>query len=892
MTQGKVAAAVVVLAVVLVGVGVWLLGETTTTELDRRGIDSEHSQRGETKPRRSRREVEKKAAAETPTELEQSSLEVPPAFDLEQADRNLDLFGRVLDENERGIAGALIRVIDKPWRRGRGLYIAPNEGKVTRKTLRSAEDGSFVIRLGRGEMVNLEVQAPGFGRAEVTGLQAGERRDIVLYPEARLEVLCLNRAEEPVAGVKLRLFGRGELGAAGQRLGETDAKGICEFSGLPPEQFTLSCLSPDFGCTRWEPAKLEAGKTLKIELRADESRALHGLVRDFETGVGIAGALVSASWVMRSNVETDAEGKFVYPAFVGDGSSTLHITAEGYGRQRRKITKADEGELVFELVRGDRVTGRIIGATGAPVEGARVQVVGSAFMNGGQQIDAIGTISDAEGRFTMTSLRRDLSHTLIIVAEGHGRYLLDFPPHPKEPGLIDLGTIELPAPRSISGKVTGPKGVPMARVRLSLRGHNADRTRLLAPDAGLAQDFYGKTETTLTDDLGRYRFGDLSPGSYLLQVAIAGRDDLRRSLELQPDTDLRDIDFSVEDSGTIEVQCVDPAGEPIENVYVYAWPKDGSDRTGGGTTDARGRASLKFLADIDYSVASTRTGKLGEPDPVEARPGGPIVVLRFKSLVPVSGKVVEPDGTPAAQYRLVFSFEEGGSQVLFTDDEGAFELKVGPGTKMLIKADGSRRQGETVRAALPAGEIYAAELRTVAPAEGLTLVLERITQDRILDVLVVDEAGQPIMNASVTAWMPYANTRTDRAGKARFTDLNPGEVFVRAAPPQTERFRLFPAKQRKVNPGDGTVVLTMPPARPISGRVLDAQGRGAADAQVFFTGNGFSNRVRADVDGEFRIAVTGPPPWTLRATHGRDRQARSDPTELHDASKRAILRIR
>ena len=131
------------------------------------------------------------------------------------------------------------------------------------------------------------------------------------------------------------------------------------------------------------------------------------------------------------------------------------------------------------------------------------------------------TETDASGRFDLSGLHRRMPHTLVVMAPGHGRLLLDFDPREGGPGTIDFGVVTLPRARAIEGRVLDANDQPLARAYVELRGANADRGRL-RPGKPPLEHSYGNREARYTDDLGRFRFPDLSPGEYAFETRLQG----------------------------------------------------------------------------------------------------------------------------------------------------------------------------------------------------------------------------------------------------------------------------------------------------------------------------------------------------------------------------------
>ncbi|MFO0985692.1 MAG: hypothetical protein U1E76_28805, partial [Planctomycetota bacterium] len=325
---------------------------------------------------------------------------------------------------------------------------------------------------------------------------------VILLAAAALEVVTVDESGRAVAGVHMRFWKHDPGGAIfDQREGTTRDDGRCVFFDLAPGTATISLDHPVLGSPSWQHVSIKRSGTTTHKVTMPTGRTVHGRVVDAVTHQPIAGASVGANWVLDRPVRTGEDGGYAFLGWTGIGVDDLHVTVEGYGRQGKRVPSA--GDVDFELMPGDRVEGRVLSASGRPVTGARITAIASARVNGAQEIDSVSAETGNDGSLVLTSLRRDLAHTLAVQAAGHGRLLIDFDPHPAGPGVIDLGDIVLPVARRIEGKVLGPDGEPIARSPITISGCNADRGRLRPSATQPAHgDFYGKTETRRTDDLG------------------------------------------------------------------------------------------------------------------------------------------------------------------------------------------------------------------------------------------------------------------------------------------------------------------------------------------------------------------------------------------------------
>ena len=241
---------------------------------------------------------------------------------------------------------------------------------------------------------------------------------------------------------------------------------------------------------------------------------------DARTGAAIPGARVGMMWVLRGAVWTDAEGRYALPGWTGSGGvRDVHVLAEGYGRAAAEV--GAEEVIDFALAPGDVLVGRVLLPGGGTVARALVAAIGIRAEGRGapRVISLAHGRTDEVGRFRLTGLRHDLPHTLVVVAEGCGRLLLDVDPAAEPAGRSTSATwSSRPASRSPDAS-WAPTALGVPGVPITCSGWNADRSRLRP--GGPAQEYYARDLERRTDDLGRFLFPDLSPGTWTLRVAPA-----------------------------------------------------------------------------------------------------------------------------------------------------------------------------------------------------------------------------------------------------------------------------------------------------------------------------------------------------------------------------------
>ncbi|MBL8900826.1 MAG: carboxypeptidase regulatory-like domain-containing protein [Planctomycetes bacterium] len=769
-------------------------------------------------------------------------------------DPDLDLHGLVLDMAGQGIAGARVSAIANPWRRASLLTYERLREKQTRQEALSAADGSFRLRLSRGEVVTLRVEAPGCAHRELAGCQAGERVVVILPPGRILEIRARDEAGDGVAGAKVRFSRRDDLGAFDDRSGETDEDGICRFEAIEEGSGTVVCHHSVLGNAGWQQVQIGSAEITRFELVLPTGHTLHGTVIDAETKLPIAGARVGESWVLARAVTTTSDGRFELPGWSGNGVDDVHVIAEGYGRQSKTVPS--EGPIDFQLMRGDVARGRIISTSGAPITGTLVSAVASKHDHEQQHIDTRSATSGADGSFELTSLRRDLPHTLIVLAEGHGRMLLDFDPAPSAAGTIELGDLVLPISRSISGIALDADETPLARALITLRGHNADRGRRRTHTTERAQTLYGDAEERHSDDRGRFRFPDLAPGNYQLALELAGAPEVSQEIVLGSERDVDGVELSLPAGKSLCVRVVDELSSPIAGAELSLQHETAP--SAHARTNSAGTCTFRALPEQEMELSVSAPGAYLRPPSQQVIPANQEVLVVLRRLAFLKGEIVDAQGAKLPHIEVEAVPPEGVPLKGASDEHGAFSVKVAHGERYVLRLNGIRRElhegGYSSKSTRWRGELP----NVFAPAVGLVLRASEIAATGFLDVRVEDPDGQPFANAEV--WLSGGSAenskRSDAAGKARFENLLEGPLLVHAEPPPDSAQPYVRSDQIEVALGAQDVVLRLRRSQKIEGQVLRPDGRSASGVRVDVRGGDvLYARVSTDDAGRFRCIV-------------------------------------
>jgi protocatechuate 3,4-dioxygenase beta subunit len=694
--------------------------------------------------------------------------DLPAPVDLEKCDRDLDLFGTVVDTGGAGIAGAEIATVTYPWRVGEVLNVRDRDVELAGPSTRSARDGTFALRLSRGAAVALRVAADGFANVELPNVLAGEKVRVTMRPGVRLIVALADPDGKPVAGASVRLFNNTDRdGAASIRTrGVSGADGVCTFQSLPPGAWAWIAPEHAKGYAGWTKVELPASGEMRQEIKIPAGRTITGTVVDATTRSAVAGATVGMNWVLDMAVTSKADGSYELPGWTGNGVDDVHVLAEGYARGSKKVGSAER--LDFELQRGYSATGRVVGGDASAVPGAHVSFIASEMSGRDQSISMGYATSDADGRFRVTGLQIGMRHVLVVSAPGHARMRRDTPVAATADE-IALGDIALAPPRRVEGVVIGGGGTPEPRVAVTLDAPSSQRYE---------SNSYGRSVSGFTDDLGRFRFADVAPGSYSVTARAQGAPETVVDVTVAPDADVLDVKVVRAKTREVVVTVVDSAGDSVAQAVLNLSERNG--KSVQGRTDAQGVGKVSVAAEgkiqLYVWVVSEGPKKFLQFQPRDLRDDETDVRVVLEIGAEVKGRLVDPDGAPVAGAGLRFQTAGDAAPYAQSDADGRFHAIVPATGTSTLSFDGSVRRGNLME-----DSGLTARVEGVAPGADLVVRCERVAKDRKLNVLVVSPQETPFEGATVfvsTSSGFRASAKTDAKGCATFENLAARELSV------------------------------------------------------------------------------------------------------------------
>jgi RNA polymerase sigma-70 factor (ECF subfamily) len=775
---------------------------------------------------------------------DETAASAPTTLDIAKVDRDLDLHGVVVRADGSPVVGATVLTVDYPWRRTMTMNVAAWFEGTPGASTKSADGGAFALRLRRGQSRNLRVSADGLATREIGPFQAGERVKVVMTAAVTLHVAVRDEAGAPVVGATLWLIG---FGARGDQpwvsvRADTDAAGKRDFAGLPGGAQLM--VLPQRGAGDWggQRVALPADGETSLDVVSPAGRTLRGRVFDAVTLAPVAGAKVGLGKAAICATTSDGGGRFELRGFTGKSERNVVVSAAGYASTALPAPTTD-AEVEFSMRRGFAAAGRIVDVDGKPLAGVHVAVEASQRGEGVDRTSCGFATTDADGRFRAADLDRSMAHVLSASADGRGRARQSVLPPRDDADASDVGDVRMSPPRAIEGVAVKQDGSPWAGAEVQLTGPNV---------AQAAMPEVGARETRRTDDLGRFRFGDLAPGAYTVELQDRNATPQPARVTLTADRDVLDVVLPPKPTGeSIVVRVVDESGAPVAGMNVIGG------QSVVARTDAAGRAVLAppakgKITRIDVGAQTDEQAFLRNP-PIKVEPGKGEYVVTMEKGAHVACRLLDVDGNPLP--RASISVEPGERAYYFSmpDADGRFRVTIPRRGEFSIVFHGCVYVGDK---STPTDSHMEARADGVTAQSGEVLLrCRRVETGRSTTVRVLAADGSPVVGEEVRLFA-YAGTerkaKTDAEGRARFDDLPAREFHVNVqfkagslAPPPT---KLVPSGQE--------VVLAFPAAASISGSVVWASGQAASGASVTVLGDDLLVfMTNADRDGRFTVQV-------------------------------------
>ncbi len=574
---------------------------------------------------------------------------------------------------------------------------------------------------------------------------------------------------------------------------------------------------------------------------------------------------------------TGADGTFEL-AFESERPSPRYdvlATKRGYALAWQRVESGQAAQIALGADPAT-CTGTVTDAEGNPLAGIEVRVRwlelgeggGAKFLSLGNFASPLATETDDKGRFDLDGLPGTAKVALAVRAEGWAHFVHIGPNVPRTGEEVE---IRLYPEATISGRVTR-NGGPVGGVCITCQA--------VLPSTG-----GGKA---VTEDEGTYTIKHLSAATYDLMlcdtdewtaVAVEG-------VEVGVGEHAKGIDLQLIEGAIVEgtVTLAD-TGEPAVGVYIRADGPAGATWRGAGLAakaDERGHYEIRLAPGKNKVEPSLGFKGYPESQPRESwvevangeRKTGVDFVL--KSLSPVTGVVLKPDGTPAAGVKVWLGqpgFPGESPEPHVTDAGGRFEFEA---------RSRPRETGWLLFAQDPAGELAAVTIVKDLDEK----VVVRLAQGAYVTSQVVDTDGNAF--ADFPATLLVEDAQGSRRGTLPIHPVTDADGFLRVGPlPARVHLRILPTGEAARYAQNGEVwhqkQLYLEPrateslptlrlnlaGRSLSGVVVDEQQQPVAGAEVMsvrrmlragmegINGSGFECDARTTTDAQGRFELTG-----------------------------------
>lgn len=651
----------------------------------------------------------------------------PLAVVLEPASR---LRGRVEDASGEPVPGASVRLRPVPPPPGTvGLELRRSENTAD---VQAGHDGTFTFAEVAPGAVTLEASAEGFvppDPVEVRVPPDGEVQDVVLVLGRGAGVSgWITAGGEPVASARVRI---------GPAQAESDAEGRYRLAGVPPGLKALVLSHPAYK-ERTQYVDVQPGEN-RVDLTLEKGATVSGRVVD-EVGAPRLGAELtlknrSERGPRGYRASSGPDGRFEILA-VADGSFDLEAEAEGFAPAVHpavvEVAGRDVGGLEVVLRRGATLSGRILGLEPSQLAAVEVTAERAGWPSRSATVDHAGRYEiaaleagDWHLRARLFGGRRE-ADAWVAIAPGDREVERDL----KLGGGLALDGLVLIEDR------------PLPQTRVSLRGLDVTAER-------------GVT----TDHQGAFRFEDLEPGRYRVEVTHAERM-LSQSEDLELAAD-REIVIEIATAALAGTVVAAGSGEGVAEALVYLQRLLGGTEPGPLTTvgtNAAGSFITASLAPGRYRLTVRGTGYAPEERTVDIEAGAPAEPLTIE-LDPTTGlalTVRRAAGEPPV-WATVVVLDESGRQVhmeepRLSDNGRGYLQQVPPGRwTILVKAAGSAVA--LARASVPGQRLEV----TLPRAAALTVRVPELRESRVaasLTLAAVD--GSPYFGVNPGGALQHA----------------------------------------------------------------------------------------------------------------------------------------
>ncbi len=615
-----------------------------------------------------------------------------------------------------------------------------------------SDDGHFALAGLTSGTWDLAASAEGYGAVELPGLafppeEGAEQLLIVLQEEAVAEGTVYGPSGEPAGGALVELdtgepsWRRLAKGGSEQPQATSAEDGSYRLQGLTPGSVTLYARGKEYARGESVTIDISAGGVRRnVNLNVLEGGTLTGIIyrSDGEPAEGRMITVTNMGSFATSVTQSDRHGEFrvehldpgKLQVVAIDRGTDMADMAGGEGQEldmggllsSMKMTMAEiidgeETHVILGVPPEDpvKVSGRVTHAR-EPYVGASV----TFYSGGGQLMEHMRMCSvDKEGHYE-------------AVLDGPGFYMVAIQKLHGGPGQQTSVEFRRDIPKRaevhldfaipegrISGRVLDPNGKPAGGVRATLTVDGPMKSGLMMG---------GQYSESSTDSEGRFDIPGLRPGTYSLSVGgmpmggmFGGSAQFSRvtrgGIKVGENQWLNDIDFRLEEPGSIDVTVLDDSRRPVAGAALFVRDEAGNllERFSMAQTDAQGKFSYGGISPGQYTICARSITEASADSPALAVRAGKsveaslslqtgtmlLITLQDREGNPVDASISVIDGDGRDVNGML-----GFSQIMDIYGEGGLGLsthRVGPlapGTyRVLAEDDEGHKANKPVRLA-------------------------------------------------------------------------------------------------------------------------------------------------------------------------------------------------
>ncbi|MGQ0614210.1 MAG: carboxypeptidase regulatory-like domain-containing protein [Planctomycetaceae bacterium] len=867
-----------------------------------------------------------------------------PGFPILQRQVSLPVSGLLLVQLRTGgsIAG-LVRVTAGAPVAGATVVLATDtpEGFSGRGEATSDAEGRFRIEsILPGPITSVIVLVPGWpplvsgsGHASpvLALIKAGEEAtcEIVIPGGVAVRGVVV-RGEEgaPAPGAAIRLLRVQQNYLADFATGMADASGRFTLEGIPPGSYAIEAADGMWARkprrNSWQQSPLtidldvvEGTEPPEQRIRLEATGIVEGRISEGSrlanhSGVGLQ---VGDLW---ESAQPDATGFFRF-SNVAPGKNLVvqswspPAKSEPFDVEAGKVTNVTLGAGALPDFEGT-VTDR----QGRPVSGATVNAAPGDGQQGGvvQQIQNnswMAVTTDAAGRYRLIVqewLRQQGAALTWYVMASHRDYASALLRVDKLPAKGETARLDflLEEGLMLTGRVEWEGG--RAAVNAMIAVNPVVAPPPATQGAPEAPQHAGTMRSVVAGEDGTFTLTGLTPGSYTISAALTGGSSGSQPVE----AGANGILLRLRETAFIGGVVITSEGRPVPGARVTALGPRG-ERRGNTQTSGDGRFRIQGLERGSYSLEAS-PGREAWQRPLffettrvdGVATGVDDARIEVKRGGKVSGRVVGPDGRPAAGITVVAMSLEGKAGGRgwdtpnpsgTTNGKGEFTVEGIGGKEVELIAAGAGFQ-PAMRRAAPGDSSVEMQLQACetvegtllgpdgAPAAGLWIWGNAVSPDaqqKLNDIM--QRAGQTLQQSGVL----NSGGQADGDGRFILRFPFPGEYYVNA---RNEAGVLRPVRVRT---GARGVTLRLQRGLTLKGRIVDPEGRTIrpdAAAQLMFWINVMQDgqwvgNVQAQADGTFELTQVPSGPITIQAWASKNWKPGTVEAEAGASDVRVVL---